>query len=176
VVKVIVLLARQDGMSRRVFERYLHDRRAPLVVGLPGLRRLVVNRVPSDQNGPPPGSDAAAEDWFEDAANLLDMTRLRVPVVEAKEVSLARPTARRGGTRRVGGRRQRPQRRVRTSIAGWIGKTHPGSRAGIPGRAWARHHRGGTPPRWWGGNGSHRWRRDASPSRPSVLARRTAER
>jgi uncharacterized protein (TIGR02118 family) len=107
VIKVIVLLARRDGMSQEEFARYARDHHFPLVTKLPGLRRLVINRVLPDPNGPPPAYDAVAEDWFDDlaamgaafaspagqaviadAANFLDMTRLQVMAVEEEEIPL----------------------------------------------------------------------------------------
>ena len=107
-IKVIILLARRDGMSQEEFARYTRDQHLPLVTRLPGLRRLVVNHVLPDPNGPPPAYDAIAEDWFDDlaamgaafespagqaviadAANFLDMTRLQVLAVEEVEVPLS---------------------------------------------------------------------------------------
>ena len=106
-IKVIVLLRRRDGMSQEEFARYVQDQHLPLVTKLPGLRRLVINRVLPDPNSPPPAYDAVAEDWFDDlaamgaafaspegqaviadAANFLDMTRLHVLAVEEEEVPL----------------------------------------------------------------------------------------
>ena len=111
-VKVIILLARRDNMSREDFTRYTRDRHLSLVAKLPGLRRLVVNHVLPDPNGPPPVYDAVAEDWFDDlaamgaafdspegqaviadAANFLDMTRLQVLAVEEEEVPLSMSTS-----------------------------------------------------------------------------------
>src|ERR687890_1964382 len=106
-VKVIILLARRDGMGREDFTRHTRDQHLPLVAKLPGLRRLVVNHVLPDPNGPPPVYDAVAEDWFDDlaamgaafaspegqavqadAANFLDMARLQVMAVEEEEIPL----------------------------------------------------------------------------------------
>jgi uncharacterized protein (TIGR02118 family) len=107
VVKVIVLLARRDGMSEEDFARYTREQHLPLVTQLPGLRRLVVNHVLPDPNAVPPAYDAVAEDWFDDLAamgaafaspegqavladapNFLDMTRLQVMAVEEEEIPL----------------------------------------------------------------------------------------
>ncbi len=114
-VKVIVLLARRDGMSQEEFARYARDQHFPVVTKLPGLRRLVFNHVLPDPNSPPPAYDAVAEDWFDDlaamgaafasaegqaviadAANFLDMTRLQLLVVEEEEISLPATGAERG--------------------------------------------------------------------------------
>ena len=111
-VKVIVLLPRRDGMNREEFARYTREQHLPLVTKLPGLRRLVVNHVLPDPNGPPPAFDAVAEDWFDDlgamgaafespegqavladASNFLDMTRLQVLAVEEEDISLSTGTA-----------------------------------------------------------------------------------
>src|ERR671917_466234 len=104
-VKVVILLPRRDGMSQEEFARYTQEQHQPLVTALPGLRRLVINRVLPDPNAPPPAYDAVAEDWFDDAAamgaafaspegqavladavNFLDMTRLQLLVVEEEEI------------------------------------------------------------------------------------------
>ena len=76
------------------------------------MRRLVVNHVLPDPNGPPPAYDAVAEDWFDDLAamgaafaplegqavlndapNFLDMSRLQVLAVEEEEIPLPTGTA-----------------------------------------------------------------------------------
>jgi uncharacterized protein (TIGR02118 family) len=115
VIKVIVLLPRRDGMSQDEFARYAQEQHFPIATKLPGLRRLVFNRVVPDPNGASPAYDAVAEDWFDDfaamgaafaspeghaviadAANFLDMTRLQVLAVEDEEVPL--PTGASDGT------------------------------------------------------------------------------
>jgi len=107
VVKVIVLLPRRSDMSREDFERYLRERHLPLVVRMPGLRRLVMNWVVPDPNGPAPAFDAVAEDRFDDAQamgaalastegkaviddvpNFADMSRFGFLVTEEEEVPL----------------------------------------------------------------------------------------
>ena len=106
-IKAIVLLPRREGMSREAFARYVQDEHAALVARLPGLRRLVVNWVLPNPNGPPPAYDAVAEDWFDDPAamgaafespagqaviadapNFLDMSRFQLLVVEEEEMAL----------------------------------------------------------------------------------------
>jgi uncharacterized protein (TIGR02118 family) len=107
VVKVIVLMPRRGDMSREDFQQYLRETHLPLVTRLPGLRRLVVNWVLPDPNGPPPAYDAVAEDWFDDPAamgaalaspegqavvadvpNYLDLSRFALLVVEDEDVPL----------------------------------------------------------------------------------------
>jgi uncharacterized protein (TIGR02118 family) len=109
VVKVVVLLPRRSDMSREDFERYMRGTHLPLVAQMPGIRRLVMNWVLPDPNGPEPAYDAVAEDWFDDAQamgaalaspegkavvddtpNFLDMSRFRLLVTDEEEVPLAR--------------------------------------------------------------------------------------
>lgn len=106
-VKVIVLLPRRADMSPEAFGQHLRETHLPLVTRLPGLRRLVVNWVLPDPNGPPPAYDAVAEDWFDDPAamgaalaspegqavaadvpNYLDPSRFALLVVEEEDVPL----------------------------------------------------------------------------------------
>jgi uncharacterized protein (TIGR02118 family) len=107
VVKAIVLLPRRSDMSREDFERYMRETHLPLVVRLPGLRRLVLNWVLPDPDGSAPPYDAVAEDWFDDAqamgaafaspegktvandiSNFLDMSRFRLMVTEEEDIPL----------------------------------------------------------------------------------------
>ena len=106
-LKAMLLLARREGMSREDFERHLRETHLPLVARLPGLRRLVLNMVLPDPDGPPPTWDAIAEDWFDgaealqaalaspegravnaDAPNFLDLARFQFLVVQENEVAL----------------------------------------------------------------------------------------
>ena len=110
-IKVIILLPRRSDMSPEAFARYTQEQHLPLVTQLPGLHRLVVNRVLPDPNGPPPAYDAIAEDWFDDLAamgaafaspegqavladapNFLDMSRLQVLAVEEEDIPLTTGT------------------------------------------------------------------------------------
>lgn len=109
VVKAVVLLPRRSDMSRENFERYMRATHLPLVAQMPGMRRLVVNWVLRDPNGPEPAYDAVAEDWFDDAQamgvalassegkaviddapNFLDMSRFGLLVTDEEEISLPR--------------------------------------------------------------------------------------
>jgi uncharacterized protein (TIGR02118 family) len=106
-VKLVVLLARREGMSREAFE--LHARYYHLlpITQLPGLRRLLVNRVLPDPSDPAPAYDAVAELWFDDYATVstafasptgealladapafLDLTRFHVLFVAEESVPL----------------------------------------------------------------------------------------
>src|SRR5688500_10571803 len=99
-------------MSPEAFARYAQDQHLPLVTRLPGLRRLVVNHVLPDPNGPPPAYDAVAEDWFDnlavmgaafespagqavlaDAPNFLDMSRLQVMAIAEEAIPVSTGTA-----------------------------------------------------------------------------------
>lgn len=104
-LKVMIFLSRQPGLSPEAFDEHLRETHAPLVARMPGLRRLVVNRVQPDPSGPPPTCDAIAEDWFDsleamqgalaspqgqavnaDAATFLDLSKLQFLVVREDEV------------------------------------------------------------------------------------------
>lgn len=61
----MIFLSRRSNLSPRAFDEHLHATHVPLVAQLPGLRRLVVNRVQHDPSGAPPDWDAIAEDWFD---------------------------------------------------------------------------------------------------------------
>lgn len=106
-VKAIVLLQRRSGMSRDDFEQYMRETHLPLVVRVPGLRRLVLNRVLPDPDSPAPVYDAVAEDWFDDlqtmgkafesaegkavvddGPNFLDMINFRLLVTEVEDIPL----------------------------------------------------------------------------------------
>lgn len=106
-VKVIVLLSRREGLDSEAFARHARETHLPLVAALPGLRRLVFNRVlPNpDPNAPPAAYDAVSEDWFDDPAavaaafaspagqavladspNFLDLPRVQWLIVEENEI------------------------------------------------------------------------------------------
>lgn len=106
-IKAIVLVPRRIDMSREDFERYLRETHQPLLVKMPGLRRLVVNWVLPDPDGPAPDYDLVGEDWFDDpqamhaafaspegkaviddTPNFADMSRFRLMVADEDEVSL----------------------------------------------------------------------------------------
>jgi uncharacterized protein (TIGR02118 family) len=106
-IKAIVLAPRRNDMSREDFERYLRQTHRPLLVKMPGLRRLVLNWVLSDPNGPVPDYDVVGEDWFDDpqptqaafaslegkaviddTPNFVDMSRFRLIVADEDEVPL----------------------------------------------------------------------------------------
>jgi uncharacterized protein (TIGR02118 family) len=91
-------------MRRENFEQYVRETHQLLLVRLPGLRRLVVNWVVPDPNGPVPDYDLVGEDWFDDAQamqaafaspegkaviddtpNFADMSRFRLMVTEEEE-------------------------------------------------------------------------------------------
>ena len=105
-VKVIVLLHRRPGMSREEFRRYWRETHAPLILGLPGLRRLVLNYALPTGPNEAPACDGISEDWFEsaeamqaaftspagravaaDGPNFLDMSKVQMIVVEEDEVA-----------------------------------------------------------------------------------------
>ena len=106
-LKLMVLLPKRADLSSEAFDRYLRETHVPLVARLPGLRRLVLNRVLPDPGGAPPAYDAIAEDWFDspealqaalaspegqavnaDAPNLFDLARMQFFVVQEEDVAL----------------------------------------------------------------------------------------
>ena len=106
-IKLVMLVARQEELSPEAFARHYREQHLPLLAKLPGLRRLVVNHVLPDPNAPPRPYDAIAEDWFDDlaamgaalkspegqavftdAASFLDMSRLQLFVVEEEDIPL----------------------------------------------------------------------------------------
>ena len=106
-LKLMVFIRKRGDLSEEAFERHLRDTHAPLVARLPGLRRLVLNRVLPDPTGAPPAWDLVAEDWFDgpeamqaalaspegravqaDAPNFLDTSKLQCLVVREDEVTL----------------------------------------------------------------------------------------
>jgi uncharacterized protein (TIGR02118 family) len=110
VLKVMVFLKRQPHLSVAAFDQHLRETHVPLVTQLPGLRRLVLNRVQPDPSGVPATWDAIAEDWFDDlevmqaalgspqsqavnadAATFLDLGKLQFLVVQEEEARLPTP-------------------------------------------------------------------------------------
>jgi uncharacterized protein (TIGR02118 family) len=106
-LKVILLLRRREGMSVEDFRRHWREVHAPLLLQLPGLRRLVFNYGRSDEAGRPPAYDGISEDWFAsaeamelafaspqgeavaaDAPNFVDVSRIQTLVVEEDEVEV----------------------------------------------------------------------------------------
>ncbi len=106
-LKLMVFIRKRDDLSEEAFERHLRDTHTPLVTRMPGLRRLVLNRVQPDLTGAPLAWNVVAEDWFDgpeamqaalsspegqavqaDAANFLDLSALQFLVVQEEEVPL----------------------------------------------------------------------------------------
>ncbi|MPZ68009.1 MAG: EthD family reductase [Actinobacteria bacterium] len=63
-VKSIVVLKRRDGMSHQEFIEHWRHNHAPLVLGLPGVKRYVQN-CPVEIPGKEPPYDGVAEVWFD---------------------------------------------------------------------------------------------------------------
>jgi uncharacterized protein (TIGR02118 family) len=99
-------------MSREDFERHLQQNHLPLVTKLPGLRRLLLNSVLPNPNGPPSTFDVVSESWYDDpasmgvafsspegeavaadTANFADVARIQVLVVEEEEIALPTESA-----------------------------------------------------------------------------------
>jgi uncharacterized protein (TIGR02118 family) len=107
-LKVMIFLSRWPGLSPEAFDQHLRETHLALVAQMPGLRRLVFNRVQPDPSDAPTACDAIAEDWFDspeamqaalaspqgqavnaDAATFLDLNKLQFLMVQEDEVPLA---------------------------------------------------------------------------------------
>jgi uncharacterized protein (TIGR02118 family) len=105
-IKVVVALNRRPDLSVDQFREHFYSTHIDLLRQLPGLRRLVVDLSLPGPDAEP-AYDGFGEDWFDDveamqqafgspagqavmadAANFLDLTRLKVVVVEENEVAL----------------------------------------------------------------------------------------
>ena len=106
-VKVMIFLSRQPQLTSEAFDQHLREMHVPLVVQLPGLRRLVINRVLPDPSGASPAWNAVAEDWFDspeamqtamgspqgqavnaDGATFLDLSKIQFLMVQEEDVPL----------------------------------------------------------------------------------------
>jgi uncharacterized protein (TIGR02118 family) len=66
-IKIVVLLRKRADLSDEEFQRYWQETHRPLLARLPGLGRLVLNRVLPDPSGGAPAYDGIGEAWFDDA-------------------------------------------------------------------------------------------------------------
>ena len=64
--KVVFLVNRRADMSRETYQAYSNEQHAPIVAGLPGIRRYVVNYSLEASPEDPPAFDAVVELWFDD--------------------------------------------------------------------------------------------------------------
>jgi uncharacterized protein (TIGR02118 family) len=106
-IKAVVALNRRPDLSVEQFREHFHSTHIHLLRQLPGLRRLVVDFALPGPDAEP-AYDGFGEDWFDDAeamqqafaspagqavladaANFLDLSRLKVVVVEENEVDLS---------------------------------------------------------------------------------------
>jgi uncharacterized protein (TIGR02118 family) len=60
--KAMILLTRRDDLSREEFVRWWLEEHRPMALGLPKLRRMVINLV---DEGPDGGIDGVSELWFD---------------------------------------------------------------------------------------------------------------
>ena len=100
-----MLLNRKPGTTVGDFRRYWREDHVPLVLQLPGLKRVVCNYVQPTGSEAPAPCDGMAEDWFEsaeamnaafsspqgnavvaDASRFLDMSNFQMFVVEEVEI------------------------------------------------------------------------------------------
>jgi uncharacterized protein (TIGR02118 family) len=64
--KAMILLTRREDLSREEFHRWWLEEHRPLALGLPGLRKMVINLV---EEGPEGGIDGVSELWFDSRAD-----------------------------------------------------------------------------------------------------------
>jgi uncharacterized protein (TIGR02118 family) len=64
--KAMILLTRRPDLSREAFHRWWLEEHRPLALGLPKLRRMVINLV---DEGPEGGVDGISELWFDSRAD-----------------------------------------------------------------------------------------------------------
>jgi uncharacterized protein (TIGR02118 family) len=79
--KMILLLTRRADLSPAQFRQYWHETHRPLLLGLPGLRGLVLNTILPDPTDPRDRPDGIAEAWYES--------------MEAMQAAMASPAAQR---------------------------------------------------------------------------------
>lgn len=60
--KAMIFLTRREDLSREAFRSWWLDEHRPLAMGLPGLRKMVINLV---EEGPEGGVDGVSELWFD---------------------------------------------------------------------------------------------------------------
>jgi uncharacterized protein (TIGR02118 family) len=63
--KAMILLTRRADLSRDEFRAWWLEEHRPLALGLPGLRRMVINLVDERPDG---GIDGVSELWFDSRA------------------------------------------------------------------------------------------------------------
>src|SRR5581483_7664924 len=100
-VKVVFVVHKRADLDREAFARYWHEVHAPIAAKIPGLRKYTINPARAGGSGAPPLFDGVAELYFDsaeaseagfaspqgqaafsDAANFLDMARLRSVVAD----------------------------------------------------------------------------------------------
>jgi uncharacterized protein (TIGR02118 family) len=64
--KAMILLTKRPDLTTEEFRRWWLEEHRPLALGLPGLRRMVVNMV---DEGPEGGFDGVSELWFDSRAD-----------------------------------------------------------------------------------------------------------
>lgn len=60
--KAMIFLTRREDLTPEAFRRWWLEEHRPLALGLPGLRRMVINLV---DEGPEGGIDGISELWFD---------------------------------------------------------------------------------------------------------------
>ena len=99
--KMMLLLYKRADLTDDEFNRYWRESHQPLLLQLPGLKKLVLNRVRRDANTPASACDGISEAWYDspealyaglaspagqavaaDSPNFLDLSKLQILMVD----------------------------------------------------------------------------------------------
>ena len=105
--KMMLLLYKRADLTGDEFNRYWRERHQPLLLQLPGLKKLVLNGVRHDANTPASACDGISEAWYDspeamyaalassaaqavaaDTLNFLDVSKLQILIVDEDMVPL----------------------------------------------------------------------------------------
>jgi uncharacterized protein (TIGR02118 family) len=98
---MILLLHKRADLTDDEFHRYWRESHQPLLLQLPGLKKLVLNHVRPDANTPASACDGISETWYDspealytalashaaqavaaDSPNFLDLSKLQILMVD----------------------------------------------------------------------------------------------
>jgi uncharacterized protein (TIGR02118 family) len=105
--KMMLLLYKRADLSTAEFHRYWRETHQPLLLQLPGLRKLVLNHVRPAANTPASACDGISETWYDspealyaalaspaaqavaaDSPNFLDLSKLQILMVDEDVVAV----------------------------------------------------------------------------------------
>jgi uncharacterized protein (TIGR02118 family) len=106
--KMMLLLYKRTDLTADEFNRYWRESHQPLLLQLPGLKKLVLNQVRRDSDIPESACDGISEAWYDspdavfaslaspagqavaaDSPNFLDLSKLQILMVD-EDMVLAR--------------------------------------------------------------------------------------